>query len=117
MISDQTGQIVAAGFIVWAGEGAWWQPTAWKRASTISCGNTSRPGPATPTAYGWCHEDQVSPPFTFDDAVQVALRTNLALGLESSGPVDVFAYLYTPTVGNCDPTSAEFVIVFSYPRL
>jgi hypothetical protein len=111
MVSSDTGQIVAAGSIWWMGLGEWWSPTTWKPGTQIRCGNSLVPNKST-AEFGQCGGS----PFSFNDAINVALKTNIALGLDNSGPLDVLAYLYTPATGSCQSEHAEFVVVLSYQR-
>ena len=46
----------------------------------------------------------------------VVLRSNLAQYLAAQGDFSVFAYLYTPTVGACDPSVAEYLVVLAQVR-
>lgn len=116
MVSAASGQVVAGGGIVWGGRGAWWRPTTWQSPADLKC-MTDAVDTAGGTAY--LHEshctagDQTPAIYSVADAKAVALRLNVAAGFAARGRLDLFALLYTPTVGHCDPLLAEFVVVMT----
>jgi len=119
MVSIDSGQVVAAGSIWWAGEGGWWTPTQWRPGMELQC------GAASDLVYPksqyvddrQCQPDTDPPePYSVVEALDTALRLNLAIGFRSRGELEAFAYLYTPATGFCRPEQAEIVVLLSQRR-
>jgi len=47
------------------------------------------------------------------DALEVALRTNLAAHVAAAGPFSAHVHLHTSMVGTCDPGVAEWGVVLT----
>lgn len=113
LVGAESGVVVTAGGIVWSGRGDYWSPLEWKPASDIACGGA----PVVPVDVhadtGGCDE---APEHSARGALDVALRSNLAAHVAAQGPFSAYVYLYTRTVGACDPGAAEYVVVLSQIR-
>jgi hypothetical protein len=114
LIGAESGTMITAGGVIWSGRGTYWVPEVWMPEEDITCG----PTPVTPedtfaSAIDCASElgevAHVEPAAALD----VALRTNVAAFLSQRGPFSAYTYLYTPTVGLCDPGVAEYVVVLS----
>jgi hypothetical protein len=116
LIGEQSGAVVAAGGVVWAGRGSYWVPGSWKPADDIACGKESAVPAETYLDSGSCEPETGARAATAREALDVALRSNLAAYVADQGPFKAFAYLYMPTVGLCDPGAGEYLIVLSQVR-
>jgi hypothetical protein len=116
LVSAQSGALVAGGGVIWAGHGQLWAPATWHDPSDLACGDL----PATPREAFSSGDDCTGDPSmkhaSIGDALDTALRTNLAASVAARGPFDVYTYLYTPTVGACDARIAEYLVVLSQQR-
>jgi hypothetical protein len=115
LVGEDSGLVVAAGGIAWSGRGTYWTPSEWLDDAAIACGPTSfEPGKT------FIHEEECGgdgePLAGADAALSVVLRSNLAAHTAAQGPFSVFAYTYTPTVGDCDPGAVEYLVVLSQVR-
>jgi hypothetical protein len=116
LIGEQSGAVIAAGGVVWSGHGDYWLPESWNPAADIACGEAAAVPAETHLDPNSCVLDEGMHPPTAREAMDVALRSNLAAHIAAQGPFQAFAYLYTPTVGACDPGAAEYLIVLSQAR-
>jgi hypothetical protein len=116
LVSADSGAVIVAGAVEWSGRGEYWAPPVWKDSSQIGCLAKTTPAEAV-TVPGSCNDyPNATTPKSADDATSVALQTNLASLFTARGPFSVFTYLYTPTVGACDPSVAEYVVVLTQRR-
>jgi hypothetical protein len=115
LVSQGSGAVVTAGGVVWGGRGQYWVPTEWNAPGEVACEQTGRAPQASYVDTSTCpgFEPGAPPAPDGDAALAVATRTNLARHLSSQGPFRAYTYLYTPTVGGCDPGVAEWVVVLS----
>jgi hypothetical protein len=117
LIGADSGLVIMAAGEVWSGRGDYWTPAAWNPASDVACGDdATTPGEAqldddscTDSAGGPAHGSA-------SDALDVALHTNLAAHLAAQGAFAARVFLYTPTVGSCDPSVADYVVVLTQTR-
>jgi hypothetical protein len=112
LVGAQSGVVVAAGGIIWAGHGRYWVPDKWNSAADIACG-TQTAQPASEALDQSTCEGTTRPGTTARQAMDVALRTNLAASLAARGPFAARAYLYMPSVGACNPGAAEWLVVLT----
>jgi hypothetical protein len=115
LVGEASGAVVAAGGVVWSGRGRYWAPDTWKTAAGVACGRDTVVPAETYVDPGDCPDFTTgqAPSTDGNDALAVALRTNLARHMAARGPLSAFVYLYTPTVGGCDPSSAEYLVVLT----
>lgn len=115
LVAQDSGEVVAAGGIVWMGHGSWWIPAAWQPASDLACGDVAAAAVSHADPDYGCGDNSGNPsgPYDATDALDLALRLNLTAHFASRGPFSAYTYLYTPAVGTCDPSVAEFVVVLS----
>jgi hypothetical protein len=118
LVSALSGQIVVAGGVVFGGQGSLWIPSTWRSASELVCGDTPvHPAELDDPASTPCpREDGLEFP-TASDAVEVALRTNVAMQLSSRARVSASVHLYTPSAATCDTRSFEYLVVLTQQRL
>lgn len=129
--SDTLGAVVAigehSGAVVFAGaistnspDGGIYTPTTWTPASDIVCGEIAIQPAATylqPDADTACRSALPdTQPVPIADALDIALRSNLAASLAKRGPVSAHAFLYTPKVGGCSPSAAEYIVILTQVR-
>lgn len=116
LVGAESGAVVAAGGVEWSGRGNYVTPS-WKEASPLACGTAKATPSSSFTDVGDCPDsDGQAIGATPDAALELALRTNIARYYDANGPFSVYVYLYTPTVGACDPNVAEYVVVFTRHR-
>lgn len=116
LVGEETGVAVAAGGVVWAGKGTYWTPTEWHSASDVELGSAAVTPGGSQGQLGECADVASA-----KDALNVALRSNLAVHLADLGDFSSFSYLYTPEVGaltddGCEPSVAEYLIVLTQVR-
>lgn len=116
LVGEETGVAVAAGGVVWAGKGTYWTPTKWHSASDMQLGSAAVTPGGRQGERGEC-----AGVASAKDALDVALRSNLAVHLAKVGTFSSFSYLYTPAVGvltddGCEPSVAEYLIVMTQIR-
>lgn len=117
LVGAESGGVVTAGGVVWLGQGEYWVPTAWKPSGAIACGQNSFVADTTFVDTAECQGDIAAGTLpTAHDALDVALRTNIAAQFDAHGAFSAYVYLYTPRVGECDPTVAEYIAVLSQAR-
>lgn len=107
LVSAESGLVVSAGGIIWAGTGSYWTPATWQPASDLACGSDAAEPDDSYVVEGACGLDSPSA------ALDVVLRSNLAAHLAEQGPFSAYGYLYTPTQGACDASVAEYLIVLT----
>jgi hypothetical protein len=112
LVGSSSGALIAAGGVVWGGRGRYWVPPEWQPAGGIACGDVAAAPAEVSLGPADCGGDEAAAA-TPQAALDVALRTNLAQHYASRGPFSAFVYLYTPTVGRCDPSVAEYVVVLT----
>jgi hypothetical protein len=113
LVGARSGLVVTAGGVTWAGRGNYFVPATWKSASDIRCGIGSAVAAETFIDSGGCETGDGKSGASPDQALALALRTNLARGYAQKGAFSAYVYLYTPTVGGCEPSVAEYLIVLS----
>jgi hypothetical protein len=113
LVGAQSGLVIAAGGVVWSGTGRYWLPLDWKPAADIAYG-----GEPAVVEGGYADVDrcEAPSPSRANDAMDLALRTNLAQAFAARGSFSAYVFLYTPRVGVCDPSVAEYIVVFSQKR-
>jgi len=107
LVSAESGLVVSAGGIVWAGTGSYWTPETWQPGSDVACGPDATEPDDSYVVEGLCGLDSPSA------ALDVVLRSNLAAHLAEQGPFSAYGFLYTPTQGACDASVAEYLIVLT----
>ena len=116
LVGEESGIAIAAGGIVYSGQGDYWTPTTWRPASDINCGDRA----ATPTETfidpRSCDATHSSPPMESKDALELALSSNLAAYVDSQGLFSAYVYTYTPAVGVCDFGAAEYLVILTQVR-
>ncbi len=112
LVGADTGLVVTAGDIVWSGSGNLWLPTAWNPAADVSCGNTTFDPETVHLGDTGCDQEGTTLP-SAQDALNVALQTNLAANVASRGAFSAYSYLYTPSVGACSPQLTEYLVVLT----
>lgn len=118
-IGAKSGAITFSGGVVWSGHGAVWTPATWNPGSDLACGETAVQPAETfmeENATTACPPYEKTKPAAIADALAAALRSNLAASLAKHGPVSAYAFLYTPSVGGCDPGVAEYVVILTAQR-
>lgn len=116
LVGAESGTVVTAGEIVWSGTGSYWLPQDWGAASVIECGSTpaspgaTHLGPNPPECASGEEATGLPSP---SEALDVALRSNVAAHAATFSDFDAFVYLYTPSVGECSTALAEYVVVFT----
>jgi len=114
LVGEESGQVVAAGSIVWSGTGQYWVPAQWSDPGDLACGPSAVEPEATYLDPGRCDSNEEEPASTtVEGALDVVLRSNLAAHVASQGPFSAHAYLYTPSVGACSPQNAEYLVVLT----
>lgn len=109
LVGEESGIVVAGGGIVWAGRGQYWRPTEWEPAAQVELGTeVVSPEEGAGAGGGDCLEVASA-----SEARRVALRSNLAVHLGQQGGLAAYTYLYTPTVGLCNPRVAEYLVVLT----
>jgi hypothetical protein len=120
LIGADSGAVIVMGGVVHDGRGAYWIPRDWFPSIDISCGSRAAGPPAAPHIEpDSCRGDVLPPgrlPATPETALEIALRTNLAAFLAQQGAFSAHVHLYTPAVGQCDPSAAEYLVVLSQTR-
>jgi len=116
LVGAESGAVAVAGGIVWSGRGTYWSPS-WADAAPLACGAASATPETTYLDSNECpsYEGKVAGK-SAREALDVALRTNVARYYEANGPFSAYVYLYTPTVGACDPETAEYAVVLTRRR-
>jgi hypothetical protein len=109
LVGQDSGQVVTAGEVVYAGRGYYWEPNEWLPASDLQCGAK----PARPAHSAFGETSDCEGVADASEALDTALRSNLAAYLAEQGEFSAFTLLYTPTVGGCDPGVAEYLIVLT----
>lgn len=118
LVGQESGTVVAAGGIVWAGNGGYWLPPSWRDPSVIECGSLPAMPAATFVDRRECATGDEQPALASpDDALDVALRSNIAAHAATFSEFDAFVYLYTPSVGECSNGAAEYVVVLTARNL
>jgi hypothetical protein len=113
LVGAESGLVVAAGTIVWAGAGRLLFPVQWQEPTELELGDTTFAPSDSVLAESDCSDEVGTAVATASDALDVVLRSNLAAHFAGRGEFTAFSYLYTPTVGLCDPTTAEYVVVLT----
>lgn len=113
LIGEETGIAVVAGGIVWSGRGSYWTPVEWRSASDVQIGSSAVTAGGSHGQGGVCADVASSA-----DALEVALKSNLAAHFAAVGNFDSLTYLYTPAVGvlsadGCEPKVAEYLVVLT----
>jgi hypothetical protein len=119
LIGAQSGAAIMVAGVHQLGRGDYWLPTQWAAAEDVACGSRSFPPVDEHVALQPCLGNlspQDSVPATANDALNDALRSNLAAYLAQQGPFSAHVQLYTPTVDECDAQAAEYVVVLSQAR-
>jgi hypothetical protein len=118
LVGADSGLVIMAGGVVFGGRGDYWTPAEWQPASDIACGDEAAvPDEQQLDDSASCMDGfDGSAPGSASDALQVALRTNLAAHLAEQGAFSALVLLYTPTVGSCDPSVADYVVVLTQTR-
>lgn len=114
LVGANSGLVITAGGVVWSGRGSYWAPAEWKPPEALQCGSARAEPQTIFVDAGDCPSyigPVTAPPPS--DALDVALRTNLAQHYAAQGSFSAFVYLYTPTVGACDPGVAEYIVVLT----
>lgn len=103
---------------MWAGFGEWWTPATWMPAADLVAGHLQfNPAEDPETLERGCASWPEAPqPESQAFLLQRVLMSNLAASFAAKGDFSVFAFLYTPLMGLCDPAAAEFVVVLSQLR-
>jgi hypothetical protein len=93
----------------------YWTPDHWQSATSIRCGADPVVPASTFVASDGCASIgfDAPDPATASEALDLALRTNLAAHVAARGPFAAYATLYTPAVGGCNPGVAEYVVVLT----
>lgn len=113
LVGEESGLTIAAGSITFAGSGGYWTPTDWLAASDVELGSQVVAPGGSQGEGGSCAGVARS-----DDALEVALSSNLAVHLAEQGNFSTYSYLYTPDVGvlsddGCEAGAAEYLIVMT----
>ena len=116
LVGSESGAVIMAGGVVWSGHGHYWVPSEWRAPDEIACGARAAAADATYLDPNMCPDEGKPQPPSAVDALDVALRSNLAAGFAAHGPFDAYVHLYTPSVGACDPGAAEYLVVLSQTR-
>jgi hypothetical protein len=118
LIGAQSGAVVVGGGVVWSGQGKLWAPASWNDPSDLACGDKAVKPAASFSGDEVCidHSDLSMKHASIEEALDTGLRTNLAASVAARGVFDAYAYLYTPTVGSCDPRTAEYLVVLTQQR-
>lgn len=117
LVGADSGEVILAAGVVYSGAGEYWVPSAWRPASEIACGreavepSTRYLGPDT-CADAFPMVPAASP----SEALELALRSNVASAFAARGAFAAHVHLYTPTVGSCSAERAEYVVVLSQQR-
>jgi hypothetical protein len=114
LASSLSRTVITAGSIVWAGHGTYVLPAAWRSALDVTC--AMKPAGGLGDSYidaNGCDDLNNPGAASPADALDVALRTNLALHFAQRGPYAAFTYLYTPSVGSCDSSVADYLVVLT----
>jgi hypothetical protein len=84
----------------------------WRPATDILCGN-EQASPSEQVLDGDTCEQDDGAGTTASQATSAALSTNLAKAIAAQGAFTARTYLYTPSVGGCDPGVAEWLVILS----
>lgn len=116
LVGQDSGLIIAAGGVVWSGKGSYWVPSTWA-SGRLACGAQRVEPMETVLDVPGCESyPGVGTLAPEADALDVALRTNLALAYAEKGAFSVYVFLYTPTVGACNPDVADYIVVLTRRR-
>jgi hypothetical protein len=113
LVGADSGAVVTAGGVVWAGSGSYWLPKTWRSGSDIACGPSRAEPDETFVDRGTCDSYDGTTGAPSSDALELALRTNVAAGYASRGAFSAYLYLYTPSVGACMANVAEYIAVLT----
>lgn len=114
VVGEESGLVVASGGVVWGGTGQYWSPATWNDPGEIACDPSETVEPTAryldPSS---CDSEEGGGEAGAADALELVLRSNLAAHVASEGSFAAFTYLYTPTVGSCNPDQAEYLVVLT----
>jgi len=118
LIGAQSGALAFAGSVLWSGPGRANWPSEWRPGEELACGaSAAQPAETFVTTNTECGESDSPKPATPADALDTALRSNLARAIAARGPFSAAVHLYTPSVGTCDHSDiAEYLVVFTQVR-
>jgi hypothetical protein len=109
-VSARTGRTVFGGSIVWDGAGDIVYPTEWRAPPTLGCADQ---GPIQATGYDLENAGPVSPD-DVDAALSAVRSTPFPAALWTGGYVfDAVVLRYPRTVGEFNPTTAEWVVLLN----
>jgi hypothetical protein len=116
-ISRLTGEVVAAGAVVWAGQGSWWYPERWLRDAACHASPAPSLSQAPSSELYPCGGLGPSPPdgalpTTLEDAWATMRHSNVARAF-ADAQSSALTFAYAPAVGRCDPNLAEILIFLS----
>lgn len=113
LVGADSGAIVTAGGVVWSGRGSYWLPETWRSGSEIVCGPSRAEPDEAFVDPGTCDSFDGTRGASSSDALELALRTNIAAHYASRGAFEAYVYLYTPSVGACMANVAEYITVLT----
>jgi hypothetical protein len=120
LIGTQSGLLVVGGDVQWSGRGKWWPISDWNAGADVLCGDAAAQPAATGTGdsgyQGCVTNGELGTPALASDALDAALRSNLAKNMAARGPFSAYTYEYAPSVGACDPRLTEYVVVLTQVR-
>lgn len=113
LVSEQSGLLVAEGGIVFGGRGSLWIPESFREPSAVQCSSAGVmvAERASSGAGNLCEGEEGSLELpSVDAAIDMALRTNVALRFADQGSFSAYGYGYAPTAGAC---ASEYLVLFT----
>jgi len=116
LIGEQSGLVVAGGSMTYGRPGKYWSSQEWNPLVQVKCDSAVAGAPDAmfvAPLYPTCSYLDSTPP---SDALEKALRTNIAASVASKGPFSAFVFVYTPDTSHCETAPTEFIVVLTQLR-